>query len=141
MLTNRRTISIEWGDCDAAGIVFFPRYFEWFDGCTAALFRRAGFEKRALLDAFGIVGFPVVDAHARFMQPSTFGDTVVVESTIARWGRSSFDVRHRLLRGDDLAVEGTETRVWAVRDTSGHLKGQPIPQEVIDRFDAAESAL
>lgn len=31
MLINRRTIRIEWGDCDPAGIVFYPRYFEWFD--------------------------------------------------------------------------------------------------------------
>ena len=29
MLINRRTIRIEWGDCDPAGIVFYPRYFEW----------------------------------------------------------------------------------------------------------------
>lgn len=29
VLINRRTIRIEWGDCDPAGIVFYPRYFEW----------------------------------------------------------------------------------------------------------------
>src|SRR5262245_36185599 len=114
MLTNQRTISIEWGDCDAAGIVFFPRYFAWFDGCTHALFARAGLEKHGMLDAFGIVGIPVVDAHARFLAPSTFGDVVTVESRITRWGRSSFDVQHRLLRGQELAVEGFETRVWTV---------------------------
>ena len=27
MLTNSRTVRIEWGDCDPAGIVFYPRYF------------------------------------------------------------------------------------------------------------------
>jgi 4-hydroxybenzoyl-CoA thioesterase len=41
MLTNRREIQIEWGDCDPFGIVFFPRYFEYFDACTNALFHRA----------------------------------------------------------------------------------------------------
>ncbi len=136
MLTNRRTLTVEWGDCDAAGIVFFPRYFEWFDACTAALFRRAGLEKHALIEAFGIVGYPVVDTRARFIVSSTFGDRVDVDTTISRWGRSSFDVQHRLLRGDELAVEGFETRVWAVRapgQRSG-LKSQPIPAEVIERF-------
>ena len=133
MLTNTKTIEIEWGDCDAAGIVYFPRYFEWFDACTAALFKRAGFEKRSLLDRFGIVGFPVVDARARFSRPSSFGDTVVVESTVARFGRSSFDVQHRLRRGDELAVEGFETRVWTVRD-GDRLRGTPIPAEVMERF-------
>ena len=28
MLTYTRNARIEWGDCDPAGIVFFPRYFE-----------------------------------------------------------------------------------------------------------------
>jgi 4-hydroxybenzoyl-CoA thioesterase len=135
MLTNRRTISVEWGDCDAAGIVYFPRYFEWFDACTAALFRAAGFEKRDLLDTFRIVGFPVVSTQARFAASSTFGDEVLVESTIARFGTSSFDVQHRLFRGDAVAVEGQETRVWAVRAGEGAaLKSHPIPPEVIARF-------
>jgi len=136
MLTNRRTISVEWGDCDAAGIVYFPRYFEWFDACTAALFRAAGFQKRDLLETYGIAGFPVVDARARFAVSSTFGDEVVVESTITRFGRSSFDVQHRLLRGDEVAVEGFETRVWTKREPGAHstLKSHPIPQEVIARF-------
>ena len=29
MLTNIRTVRIEWGDCDPAGIIFYPRYFEF----------------------------------------------------------------------------------------------------------------
>ena len=135
MLTNRRTIAVEWGQCDPAGIVFFPRYFEMFDACTAALFEAAGFRKPELRDTFGIAGIPLVDARARFLVPSSFGDTVVVESRVSRWGRSSFDVEHRLLRGDTLAVEGFETRVWAVRAGDGHgLKGSPIPAEVKERF-------
>ena len=61
MLTNTRTIAIEWGDCDPAGIVYFPRYFEWFDGCTAALFESVGLPKQTLISRFGILGIPVVD--------------------------------------------------------------------------------
>ena len=134
-MTNERTISVEWGDCDAAGIVFFPRYFAWFDACTAALFERAGFEKKSLLRTYAIIGFPVVQARATFRVPSTFGDTVGVESAIVRWGRSSFDVEHRLRRNGELAVEGFETRVWAVRPAGGDaIRGKAIPAEVIERF-------
>jgi 4-hydroxybenzoyl-CoA thioesterase len=135
MLTNRRTIAVEWGHCDAAGIVFFPRYFEWFDACTAALFEAAGVHTRALIDRYGIVGIPVVETRARFQRPSSFGDTVVVESRVARWGTSSFDVEHRLLKRGVLAVEGFETRVWAMRTGEGYaLKSAPIPSDVIQRF-------
>ena len=41
MLVNHRNVTIQWGDCDPAGIVFYPRYFEMFDASTAALFARA----------------------------------------------------------------------------------------------------
>lgn len=30
MYVNRRRVTIEWGDCDPAGIVFYPRYFAMF---------------------------------------------------------------------------------------------------------------
>jgi 4-hydroxybenzoyl-CoA thioesterase len=136
MLTNRRTITVEWGDCDPAGIVFFPRYFEWFDACTAALFLHAGFSKRAFLDAYGIVGFPVVDTRARFLKPSSFGDAVIVDSAVERLGRSSFDISHRLMRPEGLAVEALETRVWTTRasDAPHGLRSLPIPQEVVERL-------
>ena len=42
MLVNRRTVRIEWGDCDPAGIVFYPRYFAMFDASTSYLFEAAG---------------------------------------------------------------------------------------------------
>lgn len=136
MFVNRTDISIEWGDCDPAGIVFFPRYLAYFDACTMKLFAAAGFAKAALLRDYEILGFPVVQIRAEFRAPSSFGDTVTIESRIPRWGRSSFDVQHRLLRGEELAVECFETRVWASGDPHdpSKLKSKPIPREVIGRF-------
>ena len=52
MLTNTRTVRIEWGDCDPAGIVFYPRFFAMFDTSTTALFERAlGMTKYRFIDA------------------------------------------------------------------------------------------
>jgi 4-hydroxybenzoyl-CoA thioesterase len=136
MLTSRRTIRIEWGDCDGAGIVFYPRYFEWFDACTHGLFERAGLPMARLLAEYRIVGIPMVDTRARFLQPSTFGDELGAESTIVRWGRSSFDVQHRLRRDATIAVEGFETRVWTVREGE-RLKGAPVPEAVKAVFASA----
>lgn len=137
MLTNRRTVRIEWGDCDPAGIVFFPRYFVFFDTSTTALFERAlGMSKFEFLRAYDIVGYPMVDTRARFLEASRFGDETVIETTVAAIKRSSFNIVHRLLRRDELAVEGFETRVWAGRDPDNpdKLKSKPIPAEVIARL-------
>ena len=37
MFSNTRHLRIEWGDCDPAGIVFYPRYFAMFDHSTTTL--------------------------------------------------------------------------------------------------------
>ena len=133
MLKHRRTIRIEWGDCDPAGIVYFPRYAEWFDACTAALFEAAGFPKADLVKKRGIV-IPMIKTQSEFLIPCRFGDDVMVETALARLGRSSFDVHHRMLKGEKLAVECFETRVWtrigpSLPDT---LKSEAIPEEVRD---------
>ena len=137
MLTNRHQVTIEWGHCDPAGIVYFPNYFTYFDSSTNALFLRAlGFNKYEMLKLYDIVGIPLVDVRARFIIPSVFGDMVTIESTVEEIKRSSFRMRHRLLRGETLAVEGHETRVWVGRDPADpqKLKGRPLPPEVIARL-------
>jgi 4-hydroxybenzoyl-CoA thioesterase len=136
MFTNRRKVHIEWGDCDPAGIVYFPRFFEFFDASTAALFEKAGFVKHEMLDKYGIAGIPMVDTRARFLAPATFGDTVEIESRIADWGNSSFTVEHKLYKDGTLTAEGFEKRVWTVRvpGAGNKLKGQAIPAEVKERF-------
>ncbi|WP_184385858.1 acyl-CoA thioesterase [Roseococcus suduntuyensis] len=136
-LVHRRALTIEWGDCDPAGIVFYPRYFAMFDASTAALFQAAlGMPKIAWTARFGILGIPMVDTRAKFHVPAVYGDEVVIESRITAFRRSSFDVTHRLLKADGaLGVEGFETRVWTVREAEGgRIRSAPIPEEVLAAF-------
>jgi len=136
MLSNRREIHVEWGDCDPAGIVYFPRFFEYFDACTNELFEKAGFHKAEMLTHYGLLGIPMIDTRAQFYAPASFGEVVVVETRIIEWGRSSFQVEHKLYKGDILAAEGSEKRVWTVRDSHAPngIRSEPIPEEVKARF-------
>lgn len=134
MLVSRREVAIEWGDCDPAGIVFYPRYFAMFDAATAGLFEAAlGLKKIAWTKKFGIVGIPMVDTGAKFVIPSRFGDTILIETRATAIRRSSFDIGHRVYKGEDLAIEARETRVWAGPDPENpdRIKGWPIPEEVV----------
>src|SRR5580700_159961 len=116
-LVSRRQLTVEWSHCDPAGIVFNSRFFEYFDWGTWTLFEAAlGVRPPDLAGTFGILGLPLVDAGARFIAPARFGDVVEMTSWVEAFRRSSFDVTHHLHVGGALAVEGRETRVWAVRD-------------------------
>jgi len=134
--TNIRSVRIEWGDCDPAGIIFYPRYFEIFDASTAHLFEAAlRMTKYQMFSTLPFAGFPLVRTHARFLKPTRFGDEVVVESTIT-FGRSSFDVEHKLSLMGEACAECSETRVWVIRDADGRLKSHPVPDEVLAKFRA-----
>jgi 4-hydroxybenzoyl-CoA thioesterase len=138
-LVYRRQFTVEWGHCDPAGIAFNSRFFEFFDWSAWLLFEAAlGVRPRELGTTFGIVGIPLVDATARFLKPARFNDVADIASEVSEFRRSSFEVRHRISIAGRLAVEGSETRVWAARDPSDpvKLKGIPIPAAVIERFRA-----
>lgn len=133
----RRQFTIEWGQCDPAGIVFNSRFFEMFDTSAWLLFEKAlGVKTHRLAEHYGIMGIPLVDARANFLKPAKFGDEVEIASRVSEFRRSSFSVEHRLSIGGELAVDGSETRVWAARskDDPEKIGAVAIPAEVIARF-------
>jgi 4-hydroxybenzoyl-CoA thioesterase len=137
MLNNTRLIRVQWGDCDPAGIVFYPRYFEWFDACTILLFEKAtGLTKIKMLAKYDGAGLALVEAGARFVVPSQYGDDIEIQSSVTEFGRSSFRVQHRVTKAGVPALDGFEKRVWTRRDPSdpNRLRSAAIPAEVLAGF-------
>ena len=67
MFINRRTVRIEWGDCDPAGIVFYPRYFAMFDHSTVLLIEAAlGMQQAPALRDYDFDGYPMVETRGAF---------------------------------------------------------------------------
>ena len=107
MFSNTRTTRVEWGDCDPAGIIFYVRYFDFFDVSTTVLLERAlGMKKIEYLKAYDFFGHPLAETRAKFRLPTRFGDEVSIETKLVAIGRSSFKLEHRLIHAGALAVEG-----------------------------------
>ncbi len=66
MFSNERHQKIEWGDCDPADIVFYPRYFAFFDASTGALFEAMGYSLKHIRDELGDVGWPMLNTGSTF---------------------------------------------------------------------------
>ena len=138
MFTRTTQVEIQFGDCDPAGIVYYPNYFRFFDNATAALLSAAfAMHKRNWLEHFGIAGIPMVDTGARFIKPSRFGDVVEIRSEVTELGRSSFSVKHTLLRDGEIAIEAHEKRVWVVRDEQGGIRSAALPEDVRQKLSAS----
>ncbi|MEI9804704.1 MAG: thioesterase family protein [Pseudolabrys sp.] len=130
-------MTIAWGHCDPAGIVFNPRFFEMFDTNAWLLFEAVlGIKPQDLAPTYGIIGIALVDARANFLKPARFGDTVEIASRVSEFRRSSFDVEHRLSVNGELAVDGRETRVWAAKNKADpdKITAMAIPDVVIAKF-------
>ncbi|MFQ5972755.1 MAG: acyl-CoA thioesterase [Alphaproteobacteria bacterium] len=140
MGTSVYEVTVGWGDCDPARIVFYPNYFRWFDDAARHLFAAAGMPWETLFDTYGVVGLPLVDAQARFLSPARLGDRLRIETRVKEWRRKALVLSHRVVNGGRVVAEGTETRVWATRhpDDPERLKTGTIPEELKTRLAAAE---
>jgi YbgC/YbaW family acyl-CoA thioester hydrolase len=118
-------MTVEWGDCDEAGIVFYPNYFYWLDCTFQRLLRAKGLSQRELKRRFGAVT-PLVDAGAQFRAPVRYDDELRIAVHVSEWRERRFRLEYRVTRGEEVAVDGFEVRAWAVVDELGRIKGAPI---------------
>jgi 4-hydroxybenzoyl-CoA thioesterase len=131
--TNTIKLHIEFGDCDPAGIVFYPNYFRWMDAGTRHFFSACGVPSWTEQPmASGIIGTPLVDASARFLQSATYAEDIEIESSIVEWRNKSFVMNHTIRRGGTMLMEGREVRVFAIKhpDDPKRIRAVPIPPEI-----------
>ncbi|MGH6638672.1 MAG: acyl-CoA thioesterase [Polaromonas sp.] len=114
-------IKVQFGDCDPAGIVFFPNFSKWMDAASLHFFMECGVPPwRELVKTTGIIGTPLLEIHTRFMRPATYGQTLQIHTRIEEWRDKVFIQKHLVKRGEDLLCEGLETRAFVI-----HPPGEP----------------
>jgi YbgC/YbaW family acyl-CoA thioester hydrolase len=134
-MVAKSEIRVAWDETDPEGMVHGVVYFRWMDQAIHALMLDAGFGHRAIYEKFRAY-VPALEASGEFKAPVTFDDTLIIETDIFHWGRTSFRVRYRGFRKSQLVFEGREVRVWATIE-DGVARSAPIPPA----FRCALSAL
>jgi 4-hydroxybenzoyl-CoA thioesterase len=109
-------VEVAFGDCDPAGIVFFPNFSRWMDTASLNFFMQCGVPPwRELVKTRGIIGTPLLEIHTRFLKTATYGQTLEVHTSVIEWRNKVFIHDHQIRRGDDLICQGTETRAFCIR--------------------------
>ncbi|MDF3833863.1 acyl-CoA thioesterase [Cupriavidus basilensis] len=122
------TVLVRFKDCDAAGIVFFPRYFEMLNDLVEDWFREALDWSFADMHGAGQAGVPTASLSCRFVAPSRLGEALTRELRVTQMGRSSFALQVRFVGpAADLRVEITQRLVCV--DT-GPMMPRALPAEV-----------
>jgi 4-hydroxybenzoyl-CoA thioesterase len=126
-------VNVQFGDCDPAGIVFFPNFSRWMDQASLAYFMACGVPPwRELVKTRGIIGTPLLEIHTTFKRPATYGETIEVHTSIEEWSAKTFRHRHVVKRGETLLCEGTEVRAFCIRDpeNADRIKAIPVPEDI-----------
>jgi len=125
-------VLVEWGDCDPAGIVFYPCYFRWFDCATDQLFDEAGLPTGELVQRYGVVGKPIAEVSSRFLAPSRYRQRLVIRTRVESWAEKRFTVLHQGYREGTLLFEGREVRFLGAPhpEHRERLRALAIPAEL-----------
>jgi 4-hydroxybenzoyl-CoA thioesterase len=131
--TTTYSVNVHFGDCDPAGIVFFPNFSRWMDAASLNFFMQCGVPPwRELVKTRGIVGTPLLEIHTRFIKSVTYGETITVTTHIEEWRDKVFVQVHRVTRSDVLICEGRETRAFVKRDADDpdRLRAIAVPDDI-----------
>ena len=80
---------IPWSDVDLAKIVYFPKYFSYFEMAELEWFRTRGLGYEQLLHDMKI-WLPRVAAQANFKAPAHLNDLISIEMGLKRMGEKSY---------------------------------------------------
>lgn len=136
MIVHTTSVTVRWGDADPAGIAFYPRFYEWYDVGTEALFESIGLPFPETFERHAIVGVPIVESGSTFLSPVRWADVLAVRSRIAWVKDKTFRVDHEISVGDRLCARGFEVRAWVKRPETpaGPLRAETIPPDVRRRL-------
>jgi 4-hydroxybenzoyl-CoA thioesterase len=131
--TTLHTVTVQFGDCDPAGIVFFPNFLRWMDAASLSFFMQCGVPPwRELVKTRGIVGTPLLEINTKFIKSVTYGETITITTHVEEWREKVFVQLHRVTRGDELICEGREVRAFVKRDPidPDRLRAMAVPEDI-----------
>jgi 4-hydroxybenzoyl-CoA thioesterase len=131
MSAFQREMLVRFGHCDAAGWVFYPRYFEMVSD-----FVEDWFEDGLLASAPGLfhhkkILTPSVHFTVDYLKPTRYGDRLTFNLWTVRVGRASCELRIEASHQGELRMRLKQVLVFISAETGRAL---PIPPELQSRM-------
>ena len=129
-------IPVRFGDCDPAGLVYYPVLFHYCHAAMEEFFAARCGARYDELVASRRVGFPAVNVRAEFFAPFVYGDEVEVEVWVSRVGRASATFEYCLRRASDGRLCASASLVQVAMDLDGRSAVR-IPDDLRRAFAGA----
>jgi len=116
---------VSFGDCDPAGIVYYPNYYSWIDATFHGFLRARSPGHATLCRELGGRGIGLMESGLKFRAPAGEGDRLAISLDAIDWAARSFRVRYIARVGERLILDGFETRGLFV-DSDERLRAAPV---------------
>jgi len=131
-------LDVRFGDCDPAGIVYFPRYFDFFHQAMETWFpAQLGFGYDEFVRERKL-GFPAVHSEADFERPSRFGERIDIQLRVTKLGRTSIGFAYEVMGAGGRRATGRSVCVVMNLDASSPAHGEAVvmPDDLRARIEA-----
>lgn len=127
-MTQRFTteITVQWGDVDLAGVVYFPHFFRYFSIAESEFYHSLGLTMLELEESLNI-RLPRVEAACRYLKPARFADRLSVSLEIERITTKTVKYRFDARRGDEAIAEG---HLVIASVSMADFKAIPLPEKL-----------
>lgn len=132
MQSDGTAVTIRFGDCDPAGVIFYPRAIELAHAAVEELITRSAIGWKAWF-ASPLHSAPIRHAEAEFLLPVRAGDTVTLRPGVERVGEASvsFAVDFLDAKGD-IAIRVRTAHVLVDKSTN---RPAPLTAEMRRAFE------
>ena len=112
MIKHCNEFKVFYKDIDRMGIVYYSRYFEFFEQARTEMFSEIGL-KYSELEAQGFM-LPVIEAHAEYKKGATFEQEIIIDTVITEVPKTRLKFRYevKLKEGGDLLMKGYTIHVF-----------------------------
>ena len=128
-----RSVTVRFSHCDPAGIVYFPHYFDIFNGLIEDWYTQELGHDYAELIMSRRIGFPFVHIECDFRIPSRIGEVIDLTLLVERIGRSSLAIAIVCHRD---GLERLRARMVTAMMSLETRKAMPLPPKLRDAIEA-----
>jgi acyl-CoA thioester hydrolase len=127
-------IRVRYADTDKMGVVYYAKYFEYFEVARTEMLRACGLPY-AEIESAGY-GLPVLDASARYLKGAKYDDLLRVTATMEAKPSTRLEISYSVHQdsSEELVAEGATTLVFVSSATGKPSRPPAIYLQALNRY-------
>lgn len=138
MIETKVERKIMWGDLDSLGIVFYPKYYEWIDGCSHLFFEKLSLNLVELWKTRQLI-FSLVKTSCDYLSPGRYHQEMIITTHMEKLEKKTITLNHLIVDKEThkILIKGVEQRIcMGVKDLE-NFKAKEIPEDIYQMLNLA----